>query len=118
MPLRSGKRIDVELTDQDMAQINEVAEEYRQRSREEELIVRHFTRCSPAAPGAVFASATSIGNFLQIHSTYKNLSPDKIGKAMKTLGFENNNGKPIKLLGKNIRGFWVLCDEDKRQSLC
>ncbi|MDJ1495148.1 hypothetical protein QNI19_19570 [Cytophagaceae bacterium DM2B3-1] len=100
-----------------MAQINEVAEEYRLRSKEEELIIRHFTQCTPGADGAVFVSATSIGNFLQIYSSYKNLNPATIGQVMKSLGFDNNNGKPVKLLGKTVRGFWVLCDPEKLHTL-
>ncbi|MDJ1482475.1 VapE family protein [Cytophagaceae bacterium YF14B1] len=111
------KGIDTDMTDEEMAQINEVAEEYRLRSKEEELIIRHFTQCTPGADGAVFVSATSIGNFLQIYSSYKNLSPDKIGRAMKSLGFDNNNGKPVKLQGKTVRGFWVLCDAEKLHTL-
>ncbi|MDJ1503400.1 VapE domain-containing protein [Xanthocytophaga agilis] len=109
--------VDTDMTDEEMQRINEVAEEYRLRSKEEELIIKFFTPCTPQASGSAFVSSTTIGHFLQIYSTYKNLSPDKIGRAMKSLGFDNNKGKPIKLSGKSIRGFWVLCDEDKRHSL-
>ncbi|MBU0488557.1 MAG: virulence-associated E family protein, partial [Bacteroidetes bacterium] len=83
--LLTKTKFDYELTPEEISENDRINKKYQVSTPERDLIQRYFTP-SDSAHG-IFFTATDVLEYLLQYTTIK-LSPEKIGKEMKFLGFE------------------------------
>jgi predicted P-loop ATPase len=77
---------DERFTASDFQMINEEAESYVQRTPEQELLERFYEQSDSLS--GTFMTVTDLLNGLQSKTTLRNLSPEKLGKVIKKMGWK------------------------------